>query len=37
MSMIGKTIPHYQITSQLGKGGTEEVSRADKLSRGREL
>ena len=25
MSMIGKTLAHYEITSQLGKGGMGEV------------
>ena len=35
MSMIGKTLAHYEITSQLGKGGMGEVyqSRDQKLGR----
>jgi hypothetical protein len=28
MFMIGKTLGHYRITSQLGKGGTGEVYQA---------
>jgi eukaryotic-like serine/threonine-protein kinase len=28
MSMIGKTLAHYEITSQLGKGGIGEVYQA---------
>jgi hypothetical protein len=36
MSMIGKTLAHYEITSQLGKGGMGEVFRAYNLSRGWE-
>jgi serine/threonine protein kinase len=28
MSMIGKTLAHYEITSQLGKGGMGEVYQA---------
>ena len=29
MSMIGKTLAHYEITSQLGKGGMGEVYQAN--------
>jgi hypothetical protein len=37
MSMIGKTLAHYEITSHLGKGGMGEVYQAkdQKLSRDR--
>jgi len=28
MSMIGKTLAHYEITSQLGKGGMGEIYQA---------
>jgi serine/threonine protein kinase len=31
MSMIGKTLAHYEITSQLGKGGMGEVYLAHDL------
>ena len=29
MSMAGKTFAHYEITSQLGKGGMGQVCRAN--------
>jgi eukaryotic-like serine/threonine-protein kinase len=37
MSMIGKAIAHYEITSQLGKGGMGEVYRAKDLKLGRDV
>jgi eukaryotic-like serine/threonine-protein kinase len=37
MSMIGKTIAHYEITSQLGKGGMGEVYLADDLNLNRKV
>jgi serine/threonine-protein kinase len=37
MSMIGKTLGHYQITSQLGKGGMGEVYRAKDQKLGRDV
>jgi serine/threonine protein kinase len=37
MSMIGKTLAHYEITSQLGKGGMGEVYRAKDLKLGRDV
>ena len=37
MSMIGRTLGHYQITSQLGKGGRGEVFRAKDQKLGREI
>ncbi len=37
MSMIGKTLAHYEITSQLGKGGMGEVYVADDLSLDRKV
>jgi hypothetical protein len=36
MSMIGKTLAHYEITSQLGKGGMGEVFRATSAMKGKE-
>jgi serine/threonine protein kinase len=36
MSMIGKTLAHYEITSQLGKGGMEEVYQAKVRKLGRD-
>jgi len=35
--MIGKTLGHYQITSQLGKGGMGEVFQAKDQILGREV
>jgi hypothetical protein len=29
--MIGKSLGHYQIVNQLGKGGLDEVDRAKEL------
>jgi eukaryotic-like serine/threonine-protein kinase len=37
MSMIGKTLAHYEITSQLGKGGMGEVYQAKDQKLGREV
>jgi len=37
MSMIGKSLAHYQITSQLGKGGMGEVYQAKDQKLGREV
>jgi eukaryotic-like serine/threonine-protein kinase len=37
MSMIGKTLAHYEITSQLGKGGMGEVYRAKDKKLGRDV
>jgi serine/threonine-protein kinase len=37
MSMIGKTLAHYEITSQLGKGGMGEVYRAKDQKLGRDV
>jgi serine/threonine protein kinase len=37
MSMVGKTLAHYEITSQLGKGGMGEVFRAKDLKLGRDV
>ncbi len=35
--MIGKTLGHYQVTSQLGKGGMGEVFVADDLNLNRKV
>jgi eukaryotic-like serine/threonine-protein kinase len=37
MSMIGKTLGHYEITSQLGKGGMGEVYQANDRKLGRDV
>jgi serine/threonine protein kinase/Tol biopolymer transport system component len=37
MSMIGKTLGHYQISSQLGKGGMGEVFQAKDQKLGRDV
>ncbi len=37
MSMVGKTLGHYQITNQLGKGGMGEVFQAKDQKLGREV
>ena len=37
MSMIGKTLAHYEITSQLGKGGMGEVFQAKDRKLGRDV
>ena len=35
--MIGKTLAHYEITSQIGKGGMGEVYQAKDTKRGRSV
>jgi len=35
--MVGKTLGHYQITDQLGKGGMGEVYRAKDQKLGRDV
>jgi serine/threonine protein kinase len=37
MSMIGKTLAHYQITSEIGKGGMGEVYQAKDQKLGRDV
>jgi serine/threonine protein kinase/WD40 repeat protein len=37
MSMIGKTLAHYEVTSQLGKGGMGEVYQAKDRKLGRDV
>ena len=37
MSMIGKSLSHYQITSQIGKGGMGEVYQAKDQKLGRDV
>ena len=37
MSMIGKTLAHYEITSQLGRGGMGEVYQAKDRKLGRDV
>jgi eukaryotic-like serine/threonine-protein kinase len=37
MSVIGKTLAHYEITSRLGKGGMGEVYQAKDLKLGRDV
>ena len=37
MSMIGKTLAHYEITSQLGRGGMGEVYQAKDQKLGRDV
>lgn len=37
MSMIGKSLAHYEITAQIGKGGMGEVYRAKDTKLGREV
>ncbi len=37
MSMIGKTLAHYEITTQIGKGGMGEVYQAKDTKLGRDV
>ena len=37
MSMIGKSLAHYSITAEIGKGGMGEVYQAKDTKHGREV
>ena len=37
MSMIGKSLAHYEITSLIGKGGMGEVYQAKDIKLGRDV
>ena len=37
MSMIGKSLAHYEITAQIGKGGMGEVYQAKDQKLGRDV